>query len=93
MLTPTQMTAASLEPSTRGHALTERELEVLRGVSLGLPAKILARQMSLSVKTIEKHCSNIRAKLDLHSAAALTRYYMTYVDPPRCPQCDTARLG
>lgn len=92
MLTPTEMTAASKPTSTRGRPLTDRELEVLRGVSFGLPAKVLARQMGISHKTVDVHRGNLARKLGLKGVGALTRYYMTYIDPPRCRQCETVEL-
>lgn len=54
--------------------LTHREREVLKMVAEGHPNKYIADYYCLSVKTVEKHRSNLMKKLDLHNAAMLTAY-------------------
>ena len=54
--------------------LTHREREVLKLVAEGHPNKYIADYFCLSVKTIEKHRSNLMKKLDLHNASMLTAY-------------------
>lgn len=54
--------------------LTHREREVLKLVAEGRPNKYIADYFCLSVKTVEKHRSNLMKKLDLHNAAMLTAY-------------------
>ena len=56
--------------------LTHRESEVLKLVAEGNSNKFIAEFLSLSVKTIEKHRSNLMSKLDLHNASGLTAYAM-----------------
>jgi DNA-binding CsgD family transcriptional regulator len=56
------------------HALTERELQVLRLVAEGKTNKAIAAELFLSDKTIERHLSNIFDKLDVRSRAAATAY-------------------
>jgi DNA-binding CsgD family transcriptional regulator len=63
---------ASLEPP--GHGLTARELEVLGLVATGQTNKSIARQLELSDKTVDRHVSNIFAKLGLATRAAATAY-------------------
>ncbi len=55
-------------------ALTSREREILKLIAEGYKNKEIAEYLSLSLKTIEKHRSNLMKKLDLHSASALTAY-------------------
>jgi DNA-binding NarL/FixJ family response regulator len=55
-------------------SLTHREREVLKLVAEGKPNKYIAEFLSLSVKTVEKHRSNLMSKLDLHNASSLTAY-------------------
>lgn len=55
-------------------ALTHREREVLKLVAEGHPNKYIADYFCLSVKTVEKHRSNLMKKLDLHNASTLTAY-------------------
>jgi two-component system, NarL family, response regulator NreC len=54
--------------------ITARERQVLTRVALGDSNKTLARDLGLSVRTIEKHRSNLMRKLNLHNAAALTLF-------------------
>lgn len=54
--------------------LTPREREILKLIAEGFKNKEIARDLCISVKTVEKHRSNLMEKLDLHSAQALTTY-------------------
>lgn len=54
--------------------LTQRETEVLALIARGLTNKMIGEHLYISVKTVEKHRSNLMAKLDLHSPQALTAY-------------------
>lgn len=54
--------------------LTLREREVLKLVAEGHANKHIADYLCVSVKTVEKHRSNLMKKLGLHNAAALTAY-------------------
>ena len=54
--------------------LTPREREVLRLIARGYTYKEIARQLSLSVKTIETHVSAVLRKLQLSSRHELTRW-------------------
>jgi DNA-binding NarL/FixJ family response regulator len=60
--------------SSAWDTLTHREREVLKLVAEGRPNKYIADYFCLSVKTIEKHRSNLMKKLDLHNASMLTAY-------------------
>jgi DNA-binding NarL/FixJ family response regulator len=54
--------------------ITQREKEVLKLVGEGYKNKEIADYLCVSVKTVEKHRSNIMKKLDIHTASALTAY-------------------
>jgi DNA-binding NarL/FixJ family response regulator len=54
--------------------LTTREREVLQLIAEGNSNKEIAARLSLSVKTIEAHRTNLMAKLDIHDTASLTRF-------------------
>jgi len=56
------------------HAITEREREVLTRIALGNSNKVIARELGVSPKTVEKHRSNLMRKLQLHNAAAITMF-------------------
>lgn len=54
--------------------LTSREREVLQLIAEGNSNKEIAARLSLSVKTIEAHRTNLMSKLDIHDTASLTRF-------------------
>jgi DNA-binding CsgD family transcriptional regulator/tetratricopeptide (TPR) repeat protein len=56
------------------HGLTPRELQVLRLVAAGRTNRSIAAELVLSERTIDRHVSNIFAKLDVSSRAAATAY-------------------
>jgi DNA-binding CsgD family transcriptional regulator len=56
------------------HGLTERELEVLRLVAAGETNKAIAAELVLSERTVDRHVSNIFAKLGVSSRAAATAH-------------------
>jgi DNA-binding NarL/FixJ family response regulator len=55
-------------------SLTHREREVLKLVAEGKTNKIMADYLHLSVKTVEKHRSNLMSKIDVHNASGLTAF-------------------
>lgn len=56
------------------HGLTGRELQVLRLVAKGCTNKVIARELSLSEKTVDRHVSNIFSKIEVSSRAAATAF-------------------
>lgn len=66
-------------PHLRGHDdglfadLTPREFETLRYLARGMAKREIASIMGVSVKTIEKHTTNLMAKLDVHDRVQLAR--------------------
>lgn len=60
--------------ATAWETLTHRERQVLKLVAEGHPNKYIADYLCLSVKTVEKHRSNLMRKLDLHNASTLTAF-------------------
>src|SRR5438309_1809058 len=54
--------------------LTNREREVLRLIARGYAYKEIARQLEISVKTVETHVSAVLRKLQLSSRHELTRW-------------------
>jgi DNA-binding CsgD family transcriptional regulator len=56
------------------HRLTPRELQVLRLIATGETNKAIASKLSLSEKTVDRHASNIFAKLEVSSRTAATAF-------------------
>jgi DNA-binding NarL/FixJ family response regulator len=54
--------------------LTDREKAVIKLVAEGYKNREIAEFLNVSIKTVEKHRSNLMKKLDLHNASALTAY-------------------
>jgi len=54
--------------------LTHREREILKLIGEGHSNKYISNYFCLSIKTVEKHRSNLMRKLDLHNASMLTSY-------------------
>jgi DNA-binding NarL/FixJ family response regulator len=68
--------------TARKHAaisiLTVRERQVLIGVAQGYTSRHIAAILQKSVRTIDKHRSNMMRKLSLHDASAVTRFAITH---------------
>ncbi len=60
--------------SSRLDLLTTREREVMKLIAEGYRNKDVAEYLSISLKTVEKHRSNMMKKLDLHSASGITSF-------------------
>lgn len=64
----------TLKTRTSWETLTQREREILKLIAEGYRNKEIAEELCISVKTVEKHRSNLMEKLDLHNVQALTAY-------------------
>ena len=58
----------------RADELSARELEILQLIAEGRSGRQIAEQLTISEKTVERHRSNILAKLGLRDRLELTRY-------------------
>jgi DNA-binding CsgD family transcriptional regulator len=65
---------SGLGRSPGSHELTKRELEVLRLLCAGHTNRGIADSLVVSVRTVDRHVSNIYAKLGVSSRAAATSY-------------------
>ncbi len=59
-------------------SLTPREAEVLQHIVRGETSSQIADSLSLSVKTVEWHRSNLMSKLNVHGVADLVRYALEH---------------
>jgi len=66
--------AAAADAAAPGEVdLTPREVEVLRLIGTGHTNRAIARQLGISVKTVERHRTSLMAKLDAHHLVELVR--------------------
>ena len=65
---------AVANPTADEGMLTHREREILQLVAEGHSTKEIAVILTLSIKTVDNHRSNIMKKLNIHDIASLTRY-------------------
>jgi DNA-binding NarL/FixJ family response regulator len=54
--------------------LTGRQTQILRLIALGQSSKEIARELDLSIKTVETHRTQIMDRLDIRDLAGLVRY-------------------
>ncbi|HEY7266972.1 MAG TPA: response regulator transcription factor [Solirubrobacterales bacterium] len=66
--------SAELDRGAASHELSKRELEVLRLLSTGETNREIAAELVLSVRTVDRHVSNIYAKLGVSSRVAAASY-------------------
>jgi len=64
----------TLKTKSSWESLTPREKEVLRLIGRGAKNREIADAMGISIKTVERHRSNIMRKLDMHTGSALAAY-------------------
>jgi DNA-binding CsgD family transcriptional regulator len=67
-----RLDALAPAPKRVAGGLTARELQVLRLVAAGATNRAIARELVLSERTVDRHVSNILAKLGVSSRAAAT---------------------
>ncbi len=65
---------AVANPTADEGMLSNREREILQLVAEGHSTKEIAVILTLSIKTVDNHRSNIMKKLNIHDIASLTRY-------------------
>jgi DNA-binding NarL/FixJ family response regulator len=63
-----------LGPTAVDSGLTGRELEVLRQLASGRTNRAIAEELFISERTVDRHVSNILAKLGVSSRTAATAY-------------------
>jgi len=60
-------------------ALSAREGQILAALARGLSSKQIARELDLSVRTVDAHRQNIKRKLELDGQAELIKYAVEHV--------------
>lgn len=67
-------------PASPVSHLSDKEIEILRLIGMGLGTSDIARELDRSVKTVEAHRANIKEKLDLKTATELVRFAVQWVE-------------
>jgi DNA-binding NarL/FixJ family response regulator len=62
------------QPAQQDNQLTSREQQVLQHIAKGESNKQIARELDLSVRTVETHRLNIKRKLGIEGQAELIRF-------------------
>lgn len=60
--------------------LSDRELEVIQAIGEGRPTREIARDLNVSVKTIESHRAHIKDKIGLRNASELVKFSVQWVE-------------
>lgn len=68
---PTLVGSATSAPVEDPYGLTDRERQVLTAIAKGQPNKEVARELGISVRTVESHRLNLREKVGNKNAAQL----------------------
>ena len=76
-----QLSGPATAPTGVGEGLTAREQEILRFIAAGQSNKGIARELDLSVRTVETHRLNIKRKLGIEGQAELIRYAIQHAGP------------
>ncbi len=71
------LTTSEIEDSDLSR-LSERETEVLRLIALGYTNKEIAKQLFISVKTVETYKARVMEKLNISSRAAMVRFALKH---------------
>jgi DNA-binding NarL/FixJ family response regulator len=76
--TVVQKLVQNLDPQSRqsfpAEQLSDRELQILRLLAIGLPNKSIANKLSISERTVRTHVSNILGKLNLTNRTQAALY-------------------
>jgi len=68
------LAAQLAKPQNQDNQLTQREHEILRHIANGESNKHIARELDLSVRTVETHRLNIKRKLGIEGQAELIKF-------------------
>lgn len=59
-------------------SLTDREVEVLKYVALGMQNQTIAEELEISRNTIQNHRAQLRSKLNIKNQTDFVKYAMAY---------------
>jgi len=73
-LLPADEAAAPAELAVPPVGLSSREREVLRLIARGLSNQLIADELVISVRTVERHINHVYTKIGVHSKAQATAF-------------------
>lgn len=75
-LTMNLLGAEKMESGTpnAAYSLTDREIEILKLIALGMSNKDIGNQLFISHRTVDTHRTNLMKKLDVNNIAGLIRF-------------------
>jgi len=73
------------KPAFSMDLLSNRELDVLRLIGQGFGSKEIAKNLEISMKTVEAHREHIRAKLKMHTNSELVQHAIHWVHSENIP--------
>ena len=79
-MTAARTTTPPLSASAPLEQLTDREFEVLHLIGRGKNSHEIARELHLSVKTVDAHRTHLKEKLKLKNSLQLTRYAVCWAE-------------
>jgi len=68
-------------PPSYPNRLTQREVEVLLHLSQGKTNREIARELVLSERTVQRHISNLYAKINVRNRAEATTFALSRLSP------------
>ena len=71
-------TGLVVKPMDQARELSEREMEVLEAIVLGCTNEEIAKDLHISIKTVETHRKRIMEKLGLSKRSELVRYALRF---------------
>jgi DNA-binding NarL/FixJ family response regulator len=66
--------------------LTDREFEILQLIGRGMDSHAIARQLNLSVKTVDAHRAHLKEKLDMKTGTELICYAARWMETQLPPE-------
>jgi two-component system response regulator FixJ len=81
----TEDRAITADSRTRIAKLTGRETQVMQGLLAGLPNKLIAYELDISVRTVEIYRANVMEKLDARSLSTAVRMALAAGVEPLIP--------
>jgi DNA-binding NarL/FixJ family response regulator len=70
----------------RPAGLTEREVEVLANIAGGRSNEQMAKSLSISTRTVERHIANVYNKIGAHNRAEATAYALRHGIGDKVPE-------